>query len=571
MIYNCIKTTTTSAAIGTGNGTVVATAAARARPLADIPVGTQVALRIEDDAGTAWELSLCTILSATTFSRDIVINGSSGPDQKVNFGAGTKTVQQVLTADEINALTGVFDVPFSQSVPLARAGQAFMQQRAVSGPLTFAPAAAAVRGALVYLRLTADGINVPDFSNFKEWGGSLGYDNRAGIVNQVQFFYDGAEAFVSISQAVGAAPIADTTAPTMAGSISQTNVSDSGFTVSWQAATDAVGVTSYEFSSNGGASYANIGNVLSRTLTGLASSTPYECRVRALDAAGNRSAPLSTTVTTAAPQTGTPATVPGAPTIGAATSGDGYVDVAFTAPSSNGGAVITGYTATLSTGESATGASSPIRVSASNGTARTATVRATNNVGTGAASAASNSVTPQAAALADYPRLAGLVQLTESGGNPYSYTGTGGSYSSTIGGSSEKSLPAGVDGWVTFKVTAPTEVIAGFAGQSALSVWGSWRFGIYAQGGASGLPSSYRKIRNGTNSINAAGLAPAAGDILRISREGNFLVIGLARAASPNTFVEMERVDHGSSPQFWLQLLCTNSASVQLLNQSGFV
>lgn len=91
------------------------------------------------------------------------------------------------------------------------------------------------------------------------------------------------------------------------------------------------------------------------------------------------------------------ATAPGAPTIGTAVAGDGYIDVAFTAPASNGGSAILDYTATLSTGQTATGTASPIRVTAPNGTAATATVKARNTVGTGPASAASNSVTPAAA------------------------------------------------------------------------------------------------------------------------------------------------------------------------------
>jgi hypothetical protein len=97
------------------------------------------------------------------------------------------------------------------------------------------------------------------------------------------------------------------------------------------------------------------------------------------------------------------ATVPGAPTIGTATAGDGTVSVAFTAPASNGGAAITSYTATLykvsdnTAAGSASGASSPIAVTAVNGTAVYAKVKATNSVGTGAESAASNNVTPAAA------------------------------------------------------------------------------------------------------------------------------------------------------------------------------
>ncbi|MGE4090460.1 MAG: BACON domain-containing carbohydrate-binding protein [Candidatus Binatia bacterium] len=90
-------------------------------------------------------------------------------------------------------------------------------------------------------------------------------------------------------------------------------------------------------------------------------------------------------------------TVPGAPTIGAATAGDGQISVAFTPPASDGGSAITQYTATCGS-ESASGASSPIVVTGlANGTAYTCTVTATNAVGTGPASAPSNSVTPECA------------------------------------------------------------------------------------------------------------------------------------------------------------------------------
>lgn len=94
------------------------------------------------------------------------------------------------------------------------------------------------------------------------------------------------------------------------------------------------------------------------------------------------------------------AVAPGAPTIGTAQAGDGYVDVVFTPPAFDGYSNLTGYTATLSTGETNTGATSPIRVTAANGTARTAHVTASNSSGPGAASAESNSVTPQAGVVA---------------------------------------------------------------------------------------------------------------------------------------------------------------------------
>ncbi|HUR56486.1 MAG TPA: tail fiber protein, partial [Opitutaceae bacterium] len=91
------------------------------------------------------------------------------------------------------------------------------------------------------------------------------------------------------------------------------------------------------------------------------------------------------------------AIAPGAPTIGVATGGDTQATVTFAAPASNGGAVITGYTATaIPGGATGTGATSPITVTGlTNGVAYTFTVTATNSAGTGAPSAPSNSVTPK--------------------------------------------------------------------------------------------------------------------------------------------------------------------------------
>ena len=89
-------------------------------------------------------------------------------------------------------------------------------------------------------------------------------------------------------------------------------------------------------------------------------------------------------------------TVPDAPTIGTATAGNAQVTVAFTPPGNNGGSTITSYTATCGA-QSNSGLTSPIVVSGlTNGVAVTCSVTATNDNGTSAASANSNSVTPLA-------------------------------------------------------------------------------------------------------------------------------------------------------------------------------
>jgi hypothetical protein len=91
------------------------------------------------------------------------------------------------------------------------------------------------------------------------------------------------------------------------------------------------------------------------------------------------------------------AVLPGAPVIGSASvNGTGAASVGFTAPSFDGGAPVTSYTATSSPGGfTGTGTASPIAVTGlTDGVAYTFTVTATNPAGTGAASAASNPITP---------------------------------------------------------------------------------------------------------------------------------------------------------------------------------
>ena len=97
------------------------------------------------------------------------------------------------------------------------------------------------------------------------------------------------------------------------------------------------------------------------------------------------------------------ATAPAAPTGVSATAGNAQATVSWTAPN-NGGSPITSYTITPYAG---TAAQTPTTVTGTppattatvtgltNGTAYTFTVTATNGVGTGPASAASNSVTPR--------------------------------------------------------------------------------------------------------------------------------------------------------------------------------
>jgi hypothetical protein len=150
-----------------------------------------------------------------------------------------------------------------------------------------------------------------------------------------------------------------------------------------------------------------------------------------------------------------PATAPNAPTIGTATGGSASATVAFTAPTWNGGATITGYTATSTPGSiTGTGSSSPISVTGlTNGTAYTFTVHATNSVGNSAESAASNSVTPAAATVPGAPTIG-----TATGGNAsatVAFTAPGSNGGSAITGYTATSTPGGITGTGT---TSPISV-----------------------------------------------------------------------------------------------------------------
>ena len=99
-------------------------------------------------------------------------------------------------------------------------------------------------------------------------------------------------------------------------------------------------ITGYEYSTNGGTTYVLVSGNLStstavtRTVTGLAAGTTFQTRVRVVNAAGAGAAASSS---------GTPYTVPNAPTNFTATPGSSSLVLNFTTPASNGGSQITDY------------------------------------------------------------------------------------------------------------------------------------------------------------------------------------------------------------------------------------
>ena len=165
-------------------------------------------------------------------------------------------------------------------------------------------------------------------------------------------------------------------------------------TVDWVAPTDVGSspITGYVLTPYIGSTAQtaiDLGNVTAHAVTGLTNGTAYTFTVAAINSVG--------TVLTSPPSSPiTPATVPGAPTIGTATAGKGSVALTWTAPSSNGGAAIVHYVITPSHGSAVTvgDVTSDTITGLANGTSYTFKVAATNAAGTGAASAASKAATP---------------------------------------------------------------------------------------------------------------------------------------------------------------------------------
>ena len=144
------------------------------------------------------------------------------------------------------------------------------------------------------------------------------------------------------------------------------------------------------------------------TVSGLTNGLAYTFTVTATNAVGAGSASGSSNSVT-------PRTVPGAPTIGTATAGNASATLTFSAPASNGGSSITGYTASWSGGSQAC-AGSPCNITGlTNGVSYSFTVAATNVAGTGPSSGSSNSVTPSAPATAPGAPNAGTIDNSQAG------------------------------------------------------------------------------------------------------------------------------------------------------------
>lgn len=116
---------------------------------------------------------------------------------------------------------------------------------------------------------------------------------------------------------------ADTTPPTFTGTLTVSNLTNTSYTITHGAASDANSPITYEYSLNGGSSYASAGTGLSFNVTGRTPSATDTILVRAKDPSNNASATLTTQITLLPPTDNT------APTFGGTLSISNLTDTSY--------------------------------------------------------------------------------------------------------------------------------------------------------------------------------------------------------------------------------------------------
>ena len=209
------------------------------------------------------------------------------------------------------------------------------------------------------------------------------YNVRIRAVNAVG---NGAE-----TATTSATPVAAATVPEAPTSLVVTP-GDQQLSIAFTPGSDGgAAITNYEYSFNNSTwtAFDPVDTVTPVVITGLTNGTAYTVYLRARNSVGPGTASSSAS--------GTPRTTPGAPTLGTITPGNAQLSVAFTAPTSTGGADITDYEYSTDNGTSykaAGSTTSPLTlttVSGSsaalvNGTTYTILLRAVNAAGSGTAS-----------------------------------------------------------------------------------------------------------------------------------------------------------------------------------------
>jgi hypothetical protein len=408
------------------------------------------------------------------------------------------------------------DIAFSKTIPLTSGTRSFMSPSAVSSAITFTPSTKSVKGSWVYVRLTSNSTNIPAFTGFKRWGTSMEYNTTVGVVNQIQFFYDGYDYWYHITQEYNALPSPSPSALFISGpTTGNVDKSSTVFTVNSDISrvipirvtpTPITGVTFVPSSIS-----LPIGSEPA-TFTIL----PTTAGTKVIRLTNNKDLSNPLDFNYAAVAASTPLSVPVAPTIGTLTPGNGFVTLEFTR-NSNGGSAIIETVATLSTGQVVTGTTSPIKILAPNDIPVTATIRERNSVGWSANSEVSNSATPFIdTTVIQYPRITNLSQAnaTEVGPAPYDYSTN---FAGWLDGPLDIGFVAGYDGWVMCKPNSTADFWLSLVSKDE-NTESDITFGVGYYGAPFYAPA-YTTTR-GTGATSGGILKRTAEEYIRVSRVG---------------------------------------------------
>ncbi len=367
------------------------------------------------DCGTATPLNCDTAVFLGP-QANYTITAGALPGQVIVNQTGPVVAPQKVS-DGIDTLTGIEQLTFSDgsitlALPAAPTVAAVGSAFASSGSATvnFTPPATPVTG-LALTGFTVQAVPVgggtPIISLITDGTATSGTVN--GLLNGTSY-----QLQVAAGNALGTGPfsglsnVVTPTAPPVhtapgAPAIGTATAGDASALVTWTAPAGDGGtpITGFSIQPFIGSVATGSPTILagvaasSGTVNGLTNGTSYSFQVSAVNAVGTGSASGSS-------NTVTPATTPGAPTIGTATRGNTTATVTWTAPADNGGAAITGYRvqpfiAGVADGvaqPAAAGTGSLVVTGLTNGVEYTFQVTAANSVGAGSPSAASNPVTP---------------------------------------------------------------------------------------------------------------------------------------------------------------------------------
>lgn len=453
----------------------------------------------------------------------------------------------------------ITDVAFSQSIPLATPGTAYMPPQIVSGALAFTPAAGATRGASCYVRLTADGANQPTFTGFKEWGGSMGWDNRAGMVNQLQFFHDGVDSWFMATQERGA--VAAVSSVAMTGpTTGATSTASTNFTVNLYPVGGTFSGSAVVTPNDGGA--GGTFNPASVTLTSVLPTATFKYTPNA--SPGNKvisvtndrglvnpaainynatgASQAATGVTLSGPASGLVSAASSDFTVGVSPVG-GTITGTITITPNDGGAGGTfnpltvsltsaAPTATFKYTPSSEGAKS-INVANNGGLTNPANLTYTVTASSGSTGGGSGT-----GGVDPLLRLTALNSTTETDtdagvtGGPYSYACSATGSFSTRGGVLNKKLPAGVDGYFSLRTVLGADLMMCVHSSEAPAAVESYTLSKYILWAT----TSYKIFESNTVKTPLVDMVPQANDIMRLRRTGAALVAEVARAADPTNF-----------------------------------